>query len=379
MTNKRDYYEVLGVPKTASQDEIKAAYRKLALKYHPDRNPENKEAEEKFKEAAHAYEILSDEKKRKQYDQFGHAEPGMGGFGGQGDMGDIFENFGDIFGQMFGGGGGFSSGTSRKKKTGLTPKHGHDVQTAIAVTLKESYLGVKKEITYYHFATCATCHGKGIQEGTKVSQCAACQGNGEVFYRNGFFTYSQTCSNCNGEGVIIPHPCKTCKGQSRIQQYSSLTIDIPRGIFDGANLRNTGKGDAGVYGGHPGDLYIEIKVMPDKTFKRVGDDLECNITLTYPELVFGCQVEVTNIDDTKETIKIPKGCPVGERITIAGKGFYKIKSKSKGNWVIITKCDIPKKLSTKAEEKLKEYAQEIGTKSDNSEGSITGFFKKFLG
>ena len=280
---KQDYYQVLGISKTATQDEIKAAYRKLALKYHPDRNPGNKESEEKFKEAAEAYEILSDEQKRQQYDQFGHEGPQMGGFGGQGmNMDDIFSNFGDIFGDMFSGSGG-----RRAKKTGLTPKDGHDIQKEISISLEESFLGVTKNITYYHFVNCAVCKGKGAEAGSKISQCTQCQGTGNVYYKQGFFAFSQSCGKCQGEGFIIQSPCKTCKGQSRVQQYDTLSINIPKGIFDGADLRDVGKGDAGVYGGNSGDLYIRIRVMPDKKFKRVGDDLECSLTLTYPELVFG--------------------------------------------------------------------------------------------
>ncbi|MCL4361091.1 molecular chaperone DnaJ [Candidatus Dependentiae bacterium] len=374
MATKKDYYEVLGVPKNASQEEIKAAYRKLALKYHPDRNPNNKEAEEKFKEAAAAYEVLSDETKRRQYDQYGHAGPEMGGFGQSVNMDDIFQNFGDIFGDIFGGGA-----AKRGKKTGLTPKNGHDIQKEVSITLKESYLGTKKDITYYHFATCQTCNGKGLQPGTKIATCTHCQGTGEMYFRHGMFAYSQTCNVCNGQGFTIPSPCPTCKGQSRVQQYDTLSITIPKGIFNGAELRAVGKGDAGIYGGHPGDLYIIVRVMPDPKFTRIGDDLECHITLTYPQLVFGCQVDITNIDDTVETLKIAKGTQVGERIIIKDKGFDKLKGKQKGNLIVITKCDIPKKLSPQAQEKLKEYSDIIGTKTDNPDNSIKSFFKKFLG
>ena len=377
---KQDYYEILGISKNATLDEIKAAYRKLALKFHPDRNPNNKEAEEKFKEAAEAYEILSDAKKRQQYDQFGHEGPaGMGGMGGYGqdmNMDDIFQNFGDIFGDLFGGGP--SQGRRKSKKAGLTPKDGLDIHKEITVTLEEAFLGTQKELTYYHFVTCETCSGKGTKPGTNVVQCNKCEGTGQQYYRHGIFAYSQTCGNCNGEGFVIPSPCATCKGQSRVQKYDTLTVHVPKGIFDGAELRDVGKGDAGVYGGKPGDLYIRIKVLPHKKFKRTEDDLECTITLTYPQLVFGCQVEIENIDETLEMLKVPKGCPVGEKLIIPGKGFHKIRGRGRGNWIVITKCDIPRQLSKDAENKLKEYSELIGTKTDNS-SSITGFFKKFLG
>lgn len=382
MSTKRDYYEILGVGKTASQDEIKKAYRKLAMKYHPDRNPDNKEAEAKFKEAAEAYEILSNEKKRKQYDQFGHAGVGggAGGFGGQEmNMDDIFSQFGDIFGDIFGGGGGRQRGGRRAGPAGPMPKRGHDLSKEITISLKESYLGTKREISYYHFVPCTPCEGKGAKKGTVYQPCAACQGTGQQSYQQGFFAFSQTCGSCMGEGFTIPSPCGSCAGQSRTQKLEKLTITIPRGIANGSELRVPGRGDAGVFGGSSGDLYLKVQVQPDKAFKRVGDNLQSTIMLTYPQLVFGAQVEIENIDGTKETLKIPKGCAVGERIVVPGKGFYRVQSTRRGDLVIITQCNIPKKLSADAKATLKTYSEQIGTKAEDSNSSIVGFFKKFLG
>jgi molecular chaperone DnaJ len=372
---KRDYYQVLGVTKTAQAEEIKAAYRKLAMKYHPDRNPDNKEAEEKFKEAAEAYEILSNPEKRRQYDQFGH-QGSMGSTGGQGmNMDDVFRNFEDIFGDIFG-----QQGSQRKKskKAGPTPKRGHDLAKEITLTLKEAFSGIKKDIKLYHFVPCTTCDGRGMPKGAKVTECAECQGAGQVGYRHGIFMYSQTCQACHGEGFMISEPCSSCKGQSRIQQYDTINVSIPQGIFDGAELRLQGKGDAGVFGGSAGDLYIRVQVTPDKKFKRVDDDLECSVTLTYPQLAFGCQLEVENIDGTKEAIKVKKGTPVGERIIISQKGFHKVRGSGRGNLVVITKCHIPKSLSADAEKLLKDYSDLVGTGTNDEEGSITSFFKKFL-
>ncbi|MEX0940484.1 MAG: molecular chaperone DnaJ [Candidatus Babeliales bacterium] len=375
--NKQDYYKVLGVPRTANEQEIKAAYRKLALKYHPDRNPDNKQAEDKFKEAAEAYEVLSDPDKRKKYDQYGHAGvEGMGGFSTQDvNMEDIFEQFGDIFGGIFGGRGR----QKRSTATGPMPKRGHDLFKEINITLKEAFLGTKKEVSYYHFVPCETCEGKGTQKGTLYQTCTVCQGSGQQTFQQGFFAFSQTCSTCMGEGFVIPSPCPKCGGQSRVQVFEKITPNIPRGIFNGAELRIPGKGDAGVFGGPSGDFYLKIHVLPDKKFRRVGDNLESTLMLTYPQLVLGAQVEIESIDGSKETIKIPKGTKVGENIHISGKGFYKINSQKRGDWVVVTQCHIPKKLTQEAKELLKKYSEEIGTSTAESEGFISGFFKKFLG
>lgn len=377
---KRDFYEILGVSKSASADEIKAAYRKLALQYHPDRNPNNKEAEEKFKEAAEAYETLSDAKKRQQYDQFGHAGMGMGGMGGHGhhgmNMDDIFENFSDIFGDIFSQTAG--GGRQKRKKNGPTPHQGHNLLQEVSISLKDSYLGCKQQLNYPRFEVCETCTGKGTKKGTNVQTCKTCEGAGQVQFNHGFLVYAQTCSTCNGEGFIIPEPCPTCSGKTRVQKYDKFTVNIPRGVFDGAELRITGKGDAGTFGGQAGDLIIRVHITPDKRFTREGDDLISTLVLTYPQLVLGCQLEVENIDGSKETLKIPKGCPVGERLIIPGKGFPSLRSKVTGNLVVVTQCHIPQKLSTEAKNLLVEYSKQIGTGTDDSSG-IIGFFKKFLG
>lgn len=377
--SKRDYYTVLGVPKSASKDDVKKAYRKLAMKYHPDRNPDNKEAEEKFKEAATAYEVLSDDSKRQKYDQFGHdGFQNMGSGGGHGghgmNMDDIFSNFGDIFGDMFGGGG-----QRQKRATGPEPKRGHDLHKEVTITLKEAYLGVKKEISFYHFFPCDDCGQKGTAAGTTVKICNVCKGAGQRHIQQGFFAFAQPCSACGANGFTIPSPCKTCKGQSRVQKYDKFTVNIPAGIYTDAELRVTAKGDAGVYGGSSGSLYVKIKILADKKFKRVEDDLVCTMMLTYPQLVLGCQIEIENIDGTKETVKVPKGCPVGEKITSPGKGFIKLRNKTRGNLVVITQCHIPKKLSADAKKLLTDYSDIVGTEAKDDEWSISGFFKKFLG
>jgi len=375
---KQDYYEILGVSKTASQDEIKNAYRKLALKYHPDRNPGNAEAEEKFKAAAEAYQALSDPEKRKRYDQYGTADlNNMGGSGQDMNMEDIFENFGDIFETLFGGAGGGRKKSS--KATGPTPRRGHDLNKEITITLKESYLGTKKDISYYRFVICATCAGKGAKPGTSAQICSTCNGAGQQQYRQGFFAFSQPCSTCAGQGFIIPSPCTECKGQTRIQKLDKFSITIPKGIYNNAELRVQGKGDEGVFGGGAGDLFVRIIVAQDKKFKRIDDDLTCSLMLTYPELVFGCQIDMENIDGVKEAIKVPKSSPVNHKIILPGKGFAHLRGKGAGNLIVTLNCHIPSKLSKEAKDALSTYSEIIGTDINDTDNSIVGFFKKFLG
>lgn len=378
--NKTDYYKILGIDKAASTDEIKVAYRKLAMKYHPDRNPDNKNAEEKFKEATEAYEILGDTQKRAQYDQFGHAglNDGMSGHGsgyghpGSMNMEDIFENFGDIFGSMFGG------GAKKSRKKGPQPQAGHSLTKETEITLKEAFLGTKKEIAYLHYFTCDVCNGSGARSGTTAQTCATCNGSGEMHFKQGFFMYAQSCNGCAGKGFIIASPCTGCNGQSRVQRYDKFTVNIPKGIFDNAELRVNEKADAGLFGGPAGDLFLRIHVKEDKTFKRDGDDLICHVMLTYPQLTLGCQVDIEHIDGTTHAIKIPKGCPVGEKIVVLGEGFQKVRGKTRGNLVIITQCLIPSKISLEAKKKLQEYSDIVGTQA-SEDGFITSFFKKFLG
>ena len=373
--SKRDFYEVLGVSKTATQDEIKKAYRKLALKYHPDKNPDNKEAEEKFKEAAQAYEVIYNPEKRQKYDQFGHA--GMQGgsdYHEYSDMGDIFSSFSDIFGDLFGMGS-----KKRSQKTGPTSQRGHDLAQNLEITLKESYLGCKKDLLLYHYVKCSTCNGSGCKPGTITHVCNECKGSGEMYFRQGFFSFSQPCTACNGQGFVIKTPCLDCHGQSRAQKREKLTVTIPAGIYNGAELRVKDKGDAGVFGGPSGDLDLSVRVKADTKFWRRDSDLVTQLNLTYPQLVLGCQVEIENIDGTKHTVKIPKGCPVAKEVMLTGKGFPIPGRYGNGNLIIIAQCDIPKKLDIKTKESLLDYAKKLGNQSQSLTSGISGFFKKFLG
>ncbi len=379
---KKDFYEILGVSKSADATEIKKAYRKLAMQYHPDRNPGNKEAEEKFKEAAEAYEVLSDEKKRSQYDQYGHAgyqNMHQGGGSHHMNMDDIFKNFGDIFGG-FDFGDIFGQANQTRKKKGPTPARGHDLAQEITLTMKESYLGVTKEISYYHAFACQECQQQGYKNKNDVQSCTTCKGAGQIRFQQGFFSIAQPCTTCNGQGFIIKNPCTACKGQSRKQEYDRFELKIPKGVFDGAELRLAGKGDAGVFGGPSGDLFIKIKVLPSPLFKRVENDLICTLLVPYSQLVFGSQVEIEHIDGSKIALKIPKGCPANEKIIIAGKGFTNIRGSGTGNLVVIMQCHIPKKLTAQQKELLQKYSDALGTDvSDEKDGFITSLFKKFLG
>ena len=381
---KKDFYEILGISKNATEKEIKSAYLKLAVKYHPDKNPNNKEAaEKKFKEIAEAYEVLSNKEKRQMYDQVGHEGYSKGGFGG-GGHGYTHTSFEEIFAQfsnMFGG-DIFGTGTrnTRKQKTAFTPRNGHSIETSITISLKESFTGAKEKIKINRLSTCPKCDGSGSSSDKKIEACPGCNGTGTMNFQQGWFIVSQTCSKCNGEGIFIKDPCSTCKGSCRIRKQEEITVTIPAGINDKDVLRISGYGDSGVHGGAPGDLIALVNVMPNKIFKRIGDDVESSIRVTYPHLVFGCQISVKNIDESHELLSIPAGCQVGEKVQIKGKGFKKLKSRGSGDFVVRIMCDIPKKLSKKSELLLKQYSDEIGdSASDKStDGLLSGFFKKLF-
>lgn len=376
--NKTNYYKTLGVEKSATTDEIKSAYRKLAFKYHPDKNPGDKKAEDKFKEISEAYEVLSDEQKRSQYDQFGTVSPDGQGFSGHhGNAEDIFQGFADIFGAMFG------EQHQRQRGKVSYAQQGHSLSKDIEISFKESFIGSKRDISYYHFVVCTSCKGFGSKKGTPPQACSGCGGSGQVRFNQGIMMFMQTCPSCRGEGFDIPDPCTSCNGQSRVQHYEKFSVNIPAGIADGMELRVSQKGDAGIFGGGYGDLILKVHIMQDPMFKRQDNNLLCSVLLTYPQLVFGCQIEVESIDGTKHTVKIPQGCQIGKQIVISGKGFPALKHRSgNGDFIITTKCHIPTKLSTEEKEALSTYSRLIGTDITPHKGdepSIVSFFKKFLG
>lgn len=375
MATKRDYYEILGVATTADADDIKKAYRKLAMQHHPDRNPGDKSAEAKFREATEAYEVLSDNTKRQRYDQYGHAGMGQGHPGGHGHGSDMHDQFSEMFENLFNGG----AGRRKSARTGTpSPQRGHDLANRVSITLKESYLGCKKEFKVYHFHACEACTGSGCKAGSKPTTCSTCRGTGTITLKQGFFAFNQPCTSCHGQGFTIPSPCSTCRGQTRVQKYEIISINIPAGVYHNAELRVVGKGDAGIFNGEAGDLYVTVEVQSDLIFTRRDHDLVTTLSLTYPQLVLGCQIEIESIDGTKELLKVPRGCNVGKELLISGKGFAKLRGSGRGDFIIVTNCDIPTKLNDDTKKALLAYAEQLGNSSQSS-GGIAGFFKKFLG
>ena len=350
MAEKRDYYEVLGVAKSATNDEIKKAYRKLAMQYHPDRNPGNKEAEEKFKEATEAYEILSDEKKRSQYDQFGfqgvHSDfadaYGRGGFdfssmfGGSGGFGDLD----DIFSSFFGG--GFSGRGSRSQR------RGNDIRHDVTLSLEDAVFGKKMEIKLDKNDTCDVCHGTGAEPGTKTQTCPTCGGSGEVRMAQGFFSVRRTCSRCNGSGSIVTTPCKNCRGTGTVKKTKTISVNIPKGIDDNTQLRVSGEGEA-IGGGIAGDLYLYIHVSPHPYFVRDGIDLITEVGINIAQAALGADIYIQTLDKKKVKIKIPAGTNSGQIFKLKGSGATHINRSGRGDLFVVVNIDVSSKLS--AEEK----------------------------
>jgi molecular chaperone DnaJ len=332
--SKRDYYEVLGVQKNANDQQIKSAYRKLALQYHPDRNQGNTDAEEKFKEAAEAYAILADAEKRTRYDRFGHA--GVSSQAGAGFDPSTFAGFEDIFGGIFGDffGGGRRGG----------PERGSDLRYDLEITFEESAKGVETTIKVPRLETCETCHGSGSAPGSSPTTCPQCQGRGEQRFQQGFFTVARTCSRCRGTGRVITKPCLTCKGDGRRQQERKLTVKIPPGIAHGQRLRLHGEGEGGTAGGPAGDLYVFVEVAEHAFFRRDGNDLAAEIPLNFTTLALGGSVDVPTLDE-KESFKIPEGTQSGTTFRLRGKGMPDVSGRGRGDLYFTVQAVTPKKLT----------------------------------
>ena len=352
---KRDYYETLGVPKNAGEDDIKKAYRKLAMKYHPDRNQgdEAKKSEEKFKEAKEAYEMLTDPQKRAAYDQFGHAgvDPNMGRGGGAGaeGFGGFAEAFGDIFGDIFGGG----AAGGQRRSAGQQVFRGSDLSYAMEITLEEAAHGKETQIRIPSYETCETCKGSGAKPGTSPKVCSTCNGGGTVHMRQGFFSIQQTCPHCHGTGKIIPEPCTTCSGQGRIKKNKTLEVKIPPGINEGMRIRSSGNGEPGANGGPSGDLYIEIRIKQHEIFERDGDDLHCTIPVGLTTAALGGEIEVPTLGGKAE-IELPEGTQHGKTFRLRGKGIKGVRSSYPGDLYCHVSVETPIKLTEHQRKLLKE-------------------------
>ncbi|PIP89843.1 MAG: molecular chaperone DnaJ [Bdellovibrionales bacterium CG12_big_fil_rev_8_21_14_0_65_38_15] len=370
---KRDYYEVLGLQKGASKDDIKKAYRKLAMQHHPDRNPDNKESEAKFKEGSEAAEVLLNEDKRKRYDQFGHAgvdgmNGGGGGFGGGGfqDFGDLGDIFGDIFGEFMGGGRGRGRGGRRS-----TGRPGNDLQMPIEVSFHEAAFGVEKKISINRQVSCETCNGTGGKNGARPVDCSTCHGYGEVRRQQGFFTVATPCPTCHGSGQTISDPCGTCSGEGRRRKKVDIAVKVPAGIDAGQRLKLSGEGDAGGMGGPAGDLYVEIRVKDHELFERDGFDVHCTIPVSFSQAALGAEIEVPTLEG-KVMVTIPEGAQSGRKMRLKAKGIQKLGGYGIGDQILTIHVETPTKLSAEQRDLFKRLAELDG--ESNPMGR--GFFDK---
>ncbi|WP_295997883.1 molecular chaperone DnaJ [Rugamonas sp.] len=347
---KRDFYETLGVAKNASEDEIKKSYRKLAMKYHPDRNPDNKESEEKFKEVKEAYEMLTNPEKREAYDRYGHAgvDPNMGGGGGfGGGAGGFGDAFGDIFGDIFGGGG-------RGRSAGPQVYRGADLRYNLEITLEQAAHGFDTTIRVPSWDKCDTCHGSGAKPGTAPTTCSTCGGHGQVRMQQGFFSIQQTCPKCHGSGKIITDPCAPCGGAGRIKRNKTLEVKIPVGIDNGMRIRSSGNGEPGTNGGPSGDLYVEIHIKPHAVFQREGDDLHCEMPISFSKAALGGEIEVPTLSG-KVSFTIPEGTQSGKTFRLKSKGIKGVRSGFAGDLFCHVAVETPVKLTEKQKDMLRDF------------------------
>lgn len=349
---KRDYYVILGVSKNCSDAELKKAYRRLAMKHHPDRNPDNTEAEGLFKEAKEAYEILKDAQKRAAYDQFGHAGvegqgAGFGGGAGGAGFGDIF---GDVFGDIFGGGrsGGGRSGAYR----------GSDLQYNLEMTLEEAVFGIKKELNIPSMDSCDTCHGSGAKEGSEPSTCQTCQGVGQVRMQQGFFSVQQACPTCKGTGKVISNPCGSCHGEGRVEKNKKISVKIPAGVDTGDRVRLSGEGEAGVGGGPAGDLFVQVHVKKHKLFERDGDDLFCAVPISFISATLGGELQAPTLDGQVK-LKIPSETQTGKRFRLRGEGVHPVRGGPQGDLICEVVVETPVKLNKEQKSLLKAFNKSL--------------------
>lgn len=371
MTAKRDYYEILGISRNASEDEIKSAYRKLALKYHPDRNPGNKTAEERFKEAAEAYEVLHDPQKRNTYDQYGHHGIEGTGFSGFGGFDDIFSSFGDIFEDFF----GFRTSTGSRTRA----QRGADLRYNLNLSFMEAAFGTDTEINIEKTEVCSTCNGNGCEPGTEPENCRRCGGTGQISRSQGFFTVRTTCTTCRGQGQSIPYLCPHCNGTGQVMVSKKVSVKIPAGVDSGSRLRLTGEGEAGLYGGPLGDLYVFISVEPHEFFERNNTDVICRIPISFIQAALGDKIMVSTLNNEKK-LEIPKGTQPGDILRFPGLGIPSLRHDRRGDQIMQIVINTPTNLSKKQEELLKEFTKvESGKLSTKLKNILKGTYTRVSG
>jgi molecular chaperone DnaJ len=356
LSAKRDYYEVLGVSRTAGDQEIKSAYRKLALQHHPDRNPGNKDAEESFKEAAEAYSVLSDAQKRANYDRFGHA--GVGGAGAGGFDPNVFSDFSDILGDIFGFGDFFGGG-----RRGSRVQRGADLRYDLELKFEEAAFGITRKIKVPRHEACSECSGSGGAKGSAPTTCQTCNGYGQVRFQQGFFSITRTCGQCHGSGKVIKNRCTTCHGDGRVVREKVLELKIPAGVDNGSKLRVSGEGDAGGQGGPPGDLYVVLNVHEHEFFERREHDLFCHIPVSFPQAALGAQIMVPTLEKEEEKLTIPAGTQTGATFRIKGRGISKRGGSARGDLYVSVNVLVPEKLTREQKELLTKFASTIETEN----------------
>jgi len=363
--SKADYYEVLGVSRDASDQDLKSAYRKLAMKYHPDRNPGDHAAEEKFKQASEAYQVLTDADKRAAYDRYGHAgisgggPGGFGGFSGTVDLGDIF---GDLFGEMFNMGGGGHSRATRQQR-------GDDLRFDLTIDFEDAMFGAEKEIKIRRLEMCGTCNGRGSASGRGPTVCSQCQGRGQIRYQQGFFSVARTCGACGGTGSIIGDPCQTCRGETRVAKELKLNVKVPPGVEDGTRIRYAGEGDSGRSGGPKGDLYVVLSIRPHDYFERNGQDLHCVVPISFPQAALGAEIEIPGIDGPVN-LKIPEGTQSGKELRIRGRGVPFLNEKGHGDLVVKVLVQVPRKLTRAQREVVQKLAELMNVDNKPTSSSL---------
>jgi len=368
--SKRDYYEILGVSRTSTEIELKAAFRKLAMQHHPDRNPGDKECEHRFKEINEAYDVLRDGDKRAAYDRFGHAAFEHGGMGAHGFGADFGSAFADIFEGIFG------MGSTRGRSSGR--ERGSDLRYNMEISLDEAFTGKTAQIRIPTSVTCEECSGSGAKAGTKPKACASCGGAGKIRHAQGFFTLERTCPTCHGRGQVIDDPCKVCGGGGRVTRERTLSVNIPTGVEDGTRIRLAGEGEAGLRGGPPGDLYIFLEVAPHEFFQRDGADLHCRVPISMSSAALGGEFEVPAIDGSKVRVKVPEGTQTGRRFRLGGKGMPVLRSKQTGDMYVQVAVETPQNLTKRQRELLAEFEKLSSEETQPESASFFSRVKEFI-